>query len=248
MIDATWNSGTFWTRLGEKACPRFDGKSVLEIGCGEGGRCIEAAQHGAMRVLGIDTLETQIETARESLANSSMRGASHLEFKCSSIEALPDEQFDVIVSESALEHVMNVPALLAEVRRRLKPAGRFYLCFGPLYHAPEGDHGWLRAVLPGRRYFPWPWGHLLFRNFALRRLSTLHGAPIANTHNWPYLDLNELSLSEYVTMLRECGLRIVYERTNVVSSMKARIFAALGRLPVVSKYFAINMYVVLERS
>ena len=33
----------FWEGFGLPACPRFDGRTVLEIGCGQGKRSFEAA-------------------------------------------------------------------------------------------------------------------------------------------------------------------------------------------------------------
>jgi SAM-dependent methyltransferase len=160
---------------------------------------------------------------------------------------LPSEKFDVIISENTLEHVMNVAELLAQVRDRLKMGGRFYVGFGPLYHAPDGDHGWLRAVLPGRRIFPWPWGHLLLERFAFRKLSKLHGKAVTQTHDWPHLDLNKHTVAEFEEMFRKSGLRIEYLRKNDVRSHKARLFVAFARLPILSPYFTINMFAILQK-
>ena len=242
----TWEGGQFWERFGLSACPRFDGKTVLEVGCGEGNRCLEAALNGAELVVGIDPLEAQIATARSFLATSRVARSSRVTFLKGTIETLAPKKFDVIISEDALEHVMNVSGLLAEIRNRLKPGGKFYLGFGPLYHAPEGDHGWLRAVLPGRNFFPWPWGHLLLKNYAFRELSKLHGRAVAQTRDWPYLDLNQHTVAQYEEMFRNSGLRIAYIRKNHVKSLKARLFAMLGHLPILSKYCTINMFVIFE--
>jgi SAM-dependent methyltransferase len=245
MSDAA--ADPFWAGFGLRTCPDFRGKAVLEIGCGHGWRCIDAAKHGAARVVGVDPLEGQIAEARRTLASAALAEPGRVTFFQGTIEALPAETFDAVISESSLEHVMDVPALLAEVRRRLKPQGRFYLGFGPLYHAFDGDHGWLRAVLPLRRLFPWPWGHLILEKYAMRRLSALHGRTLTRTQDWPYLDLNRLSAADYERMFAESGLRIALARKNHVRSWKARLFAAPAALPVLSKYFTVNMYLVLER-
>ena len=42
----------FWERLGGK--PNFEGKKVLDFGCGHGALSIEIAQSGADKVLGVD--------------------------------------------------------------------------------------------------------------------------------------------------------------------------------------------------
>jgi hypothetical protein len=44
---------------------------------------------------------------------------------------------------------MDLPEVLAAVRAKLKVGGRAYIGFGPLYHGPYGDHGWIREAIPG---------------------------------------------------------------------------------------------------
>jgi SAM-dependent methyltransferase len=240
--------GAFWNGFGLDACPPLAGRSVLEIGCGEGNRCLELGACGAQRVVGVDVLEASILRARCVLAKAPGHWRSRVTFFHGPAERLPPEQFDLIVSENSLEHVMDVSGVLAEARRRLNPGGRVYFGFGPLYHGPGGDHGWLRAVLPGRRFFPWPWGHLLFEKLALRRLSRLHGRPITRTFDWPYDDLNKHTVEEFEEMFRASGLRIALLRRNHVRSLAGRLFSAVGRLPVLSRYFTLNVFVILEHS
>lgn len=237
----------FWTGFELPRCPRLDGKAVLEIGAGEGHRCLEMADHGAARVVGVDPFETPVLAARAKLATLPPIFRERVEFVHGTIESLGDQTFDVVVSENALEHVMDVPGLLAEIRRRLRPGGRAYIGFGPLYHAPDGDHGWLRAALPARRFFPWPWGHLLLRRYALRRLSRQHGRPLTAPHDWPYLNLNELDRGDYLRMFKDSGLRIEQLHTNSVRSLKGRAVKLAARLPVVQRYLTLNMFVVLAR-
>jgi SAM-dependent methyltransferase len=236
----------FWRGFGLDGCPRLEGKTVLEIGCGEGSRCLEIGAHGADRVVGVDTLEHSILVSRGRLAKAPPAWRDRVSFFHGAAESLPAGQFDLIISENSLEHVNDVRGLLAEARRRLKPSGRLYIGFGPLYHAPGGDHGWLREVLPGRRFFPWPWGHLLFERFALWRLSHIHGRPITKTIDWPYDDLNKHTLEEFEEMFRTCGLRIVELRKNYVRSLAGQLFSALGRLPVLARYFTLNVFVIFE--
>ena len=45
--------------------PSFEGKRVLDLGCGYGWHCIYAAQQGALRVVGVDISEKMLEIARE---------------------------------------------------------------------------------------------------------------------------------------------------------------------------------------
>jgi SAM-dependent methyltransferase len=237
----------FWSGFGLFGCPDFSNKTVLDLGCGAGNRCLEAAEHGALRVIGLDTSDGHFAKGRARLASAPIAWRNRVSFYKGSLQSLPAETFDVVLSEDTFEHVMNVAELLAEVRQRLKIGGLFYVGFGPLYHAYDGDHGWLRDTLPGRKYFSWPWGHLILKGLAYRKLSRLHNRKVCQTHDWPYLDLNQHTVSEFEHMFRNSGMRIIYLKKNNVRSLKAKIYTALGKLPILATYFTINMFVILER-
>jgi SAM-dependent methyltransferase len=235
----------FWRGFDLPGCPRFDGLSVLELGCGLGTRCFEVASHGAARVIGLDPLSEAIDIANHTLETIPGEWRDRVRFLVGTAETIPPEQFDVIFSENTLEHVVDVPGFLAGARRHLKPNGRFYLAFGPLYHSHDGDHGWLRDVLPGRRIFRWPWGHLYLEGYAIRRLSKLRGEPVAFQRNWPYLHLNRYTVAEFEDMYKRSGMRITYLKRNHTGSFQSKVYAAIGRMPFAAKYFTMNMSVIL---
>lgn len=137
----------FWRGFGLNERPSFAGEVVLEIGSGKGARALEVASCGAERVIGIDPSHEECETARQQHRDSEY--FHRVEFWAGYLEDYPSQQFGVVVSENTFEHVMDVPELLAEVSRRLRPGGRAYIGFGPLYHAPDGDHGWVKRNAPG---------------------------------------------------------------------------------------------------
>jgi SAM-dependent methyltransferase len=248
---ANWCSPNerFWAGFEFRGCPPFDGKSVLEIGSGSGHRCFEALSHGAVRVVGVDPFDVLVKDARGLRATRAPAAwRNRVTFVLGTIDSLGPEAFDVIISEDAFEHILDVPGTLCGIRDHLRPGGEAFIAFGPPYEAPDGDHGWLRAMLPARRLFPWPWGHLYLRRFAFRRLSAFHGRTVTEPRNWPYLDLNQHTVPEYMKMFRESGLRIVSMRSNVVYSLKGRLFKALSRLPGLARYLTINVFVRLQRA
>jgi SAM-dependent methyltransferase len=246
MLPVQRASGRFWESFNFDGCPDFAGLTILEIGSGLGDRCFEAANSGALRVVGVEPSSLSFKSSQLRLDESSSDLQRKIEFFEGVLSDLPKEKFDVVISENTFEHVVDVSGLLDEIARRLNAGGRFYLAFGPLYNAPDGDHGWLRNVLPGRRYFSWPWGHLIFKRYAFRKLSQLHGELVTGTINWPYLSLNQHTPAEYKEMFRKSGLRITYFRTNNVKSLKGKLFAPLSRIPALSSYFTINMHAILE--
>jgi SAM-dependent methyltransferase len=241
-------SDSFWRQFGLDACPRFDGQRVLEIGCGFGSRCVEAADHGAQYVLGIDTNLYHVETATSRRDTDFPQLAGTLEFRHCRIEDLPDGGFDAIVSENAFEHIMNPDVVLEQIRRKLNVGGRAYIGFGPLYHSPYGDHGWLRAALPLSERFSWPWGHLLVpERILFQRLHRLKGLPLyRQTHDWAYMDLNKLTIHDYERLFAQSGLEIRYFDTNVAYSRLGKTVRFASRLaPFLRKYLTFNVCVIL---
>jgi ubiquinone/menaquinone biosynthesis C-methylase UbiE len=117
----------------------FEGRSkLLELGCGVGaqtGHLLDAFP--ALEIVGVDVSEAQLETARRKWSKE-----SRVSFRQSSSSALPlpDSSFDCAYICWVLEHVPNIPSLLLELRRCLKP-GAMVVCTEVLndvfYMAPQ---------------------------------------------------------------------------------------------------------------
>lgn len=96
------------------------GKTLVDIGCGGGLFAEELARLGA-NVIGVDPSEPSLETARAHAAASSLT----IEYRLGSGEQLPlpDSSADIACCVDVLEHVNDVPAVLRETARILKPGG-----------------------------------------------------------------------------------------------------------------------------
>jgi trans-aconitate methyltransferase len=134
----TWNPttyetiGSFVPTLGagvlEWLAPQ-PGERILDLGCGDGQLTAKIAASGA-NVIGVDASSAMIEGAKS-------RG---IEASVCNAEALPfDREFDAVFSNAALHWVRNQDAMLAGVKRALKPGGRFV--------AEMGGHGNVAAIL-----------------------------------------------------------------------------------------------------
>ena len=131
----------------------FRGKTVLDVGCGEGGKSIYYAGCGAEIVVGIDVVE---EYAAKSAALAESLGLSDkFRFVCGSALALPfrDGTFDTVIMSDFFEHVSEPAAALREAMRVLKDGGMLFINFPPYYH-PYGAH--LSDAINV------PWVHLFF--------------------------------------------------------------------------------------
>jgi SAM-dependent methyltransferase len=237
----------FWLQFGlPPGQPDFTGMKVLEIGCGTGKRCLDIAYRGARRVLGIDPLAISIEEAAARLPDHP-DVARNVEFRVATIHDLDESDFDAVVSEDTFEHVIDLPETLAAMRSRMSPRGQALLGFGPLWHAPTGDHGWIRDTLPFGDRFPLPWGHLLApRQWAFRRIERKSGKPARDLSDWPYLTLNEKTAADFYRLFTASGLRVRVFRTNANTSWKGKMFGSLSGLPMIGKYFTLGVYSILD--
>jgi SAM-dependent methyltransferase len=97
------------------------GTRLLDIGCGSGELCAQAAARGAT-VSGIDAAEGMIEIARARLPDADLRVGP--------MESLPwdDDGFDVVSGVNAFQFAADIVGALAEARRVARPGGRVAIC------------------------------------------------------------------------------------------------------------------------
>jgi SAM-dependent methyltransferase len=132
----------------ELLAPR-PGERVLDLGCGDGALTAKLVQAGAT-VVGADASAELVAAAR----------ALGLDARIADGQALPfDSEFDAVFSNAALHWMKGADAVIAGVRRALKPGGRFVGEFG--------GHGNVAAIvtalvaalnargLDGAARFPW---------------------------------------------------------------------------------------------
>lgn len=98
---------------------QYSGKVLVDIGCGPRGS-LEWADMAAERI-GVDPLADEYK--RLGAAGHAMR------YIASPAEAIPleDASADFVFSFNSLDHVDNVGAVIAQIKRITKPGGRFFL-------------------------------------------------------------------------------------------------------------------------
>jgi len=104
------------------------GERILDLGCGDGQLTAKIAASGA-KVVGVDASPAMVEAAQ----------ARGLDARVCNAESLPfSSEFDAVFSNAALHWVQNQDAMIAGVKRSLKPSGRFV--------AEMGGHGNIAAI------------------------------------------------------------------------------------------------------
>lgn len=143
---------------GERALGLRAGESVLEVGFGTGNGILELAELVGPqgRVRGIDISQGMFDVAQKKLRDRKLE--TDVELTVGDARELPYDQatFDAAFMSFTLELFSDedIPRVLAEVRRVLKPGGRF----GDVSMAavPDGEHESLleRVYVWMHRHFP----------------------------------------------------------------------------------------------
>lgn len=159
------------------------GFRVLELGCGTGeswlAQASEFPRDAAITLT--DLSPGMVERARETL------GAwPQFSFQTADAQSIPfeDASFDLVLAHMMLYHVPDLPLALAEVRRVLKPEGRF-LC------ATYGEHTVLkvlRPLLPGLKA-----GERFNRRFTLQNGAATLGTVFSKVERFDYEDALEIT-------------------------------------------------------
>jgi SAM-dependent methyltransferase len=98
----------------------YQGKSLLEVGCGVGIDLKCFARAGAVAT-GVDLSQTSIDLAQRNFAQSDLTADLHV----MNGEALEfaDSSFDVVYAHGVLQYTANAPKMIAELHRVLRPGG-----------------------------------------------------------------------------------------------------------------------------
>jgi len=129
------------------------GKSILDVGCGLGGKSAWYALNGAEEVVAVDRDPERVERAAGFAESKDAHNARFLVRDASRLEGLADGRFQTVLFNDAFEHLEQPAEALAECHRVLAPGGTAHIVFPP-YGSPWGAH--LFA------YVRVPWAQFLF--------------------------------------------------------------------------------------
>ncbi len=226
----------------------FEGKTVIDIGCGAGGKSVYYASCGAEKVYGLEILEKYRDEA-ESLAKS-VGMEEKFQFVAGDSAALPfdDNTADTIIVNDAMEHVANPEKTLSEMLRVLKKGGKIYINFPP-YHHPFGAH------LSDAVYIPWV--HLFFSEKTLISAykdlvgNLPDGAErirfriSENENGKEYFSyINKMTIHRYKKILKKMKIT-----PNYYSEVPLRgFFAPLTHVPFIKEMFVKMVVCVIEKN
>lgn len=178
------------TLYGAGIWKELSGKTVIDFGCGTGEAAVEAAQHGARKVIGLDTSEKRLAAARQSAERAGV--AARCEFA-----ATTKERADVILSMDAFEHFDDPAHILKVMRGLLREGGCVIAVFGPTWYHPLGGH--LFSIFP--------WSHLIFTEKALIRWRSDFKTDGATRFSEVEGGLNQMTIRRFERLVAESDFR-----------------------------------------
>lgn len=232
----------FWARFENP--PSFQGKRILEVGCGKGDLSVALGHAGAKHVVGADILETRVDNANARIHSEHPELNGVVEFTARPIAELDLPPFDIVVSKDSFEHIINVPAMLDTIRDHLVRNGVVYIGFSPLYHSPYGDHDRRKTAfrawgLAGLLLAILPWGHLVLERQIIARHNMIKARPVKSMHD---LNLNMMSIGKFRRYLTDAGFVTRYFAVNRGGNPLGWPFSILRHIPGLEKYCTYNVY------
>jgi SAM-dependent methyltransferase len=225
-------------------------KSILDVGCGFGGKSTYYALHGAKHVEAIDLDKERIEAAR---AFAGKKNANNIRFEVEDAASLPfaQEQFDLVVFTDSFEHVQNPAEVLKECFRLLRKGGTVNILFPP-YGSPWGAHLFAHIRIPWAQFLISEedlvsmWKKEFDREldegavlYSERRIAAINNArTIADlTH------LNKMSISKYERILKSTQFRTCLYRAHTPGNL----VPCLAILPITREYIVTRVVAVLRK-
>lgn len=217
-------------------------------------REVEKGGHKAYGPLGKDYVKHLAEATR-----ADVDGAEYLLLD-GAIENAPDalaNTFDVAFSIACFEHVSRLPKALSAIWRLLKPGGKLFAMFSPIWSAHDGHHLPVITDASGETFvfnkncpIP-PWGHLVCSPSELFEFLLTKTDPTAAEEMVYYVyhapNINRLFAEDYERYIAMSPFEVVTLHETFRRAPNPELQAELERFHPGKKKFANNGYLAVLR-
>jgi SAM-dependent methyltransferase len=216
-----------------KTVPRFmdlfQGKAVLDFGCGYGFQAIAMVQRGARYVVGVDIVHAQ-----KAADNARAHGCAD---RTRVYERLPAElrgTFEMVLSCRSFEHFSDPAAALSEMREAAAPGGLVVISFAEPWWSPTGSHmNFFTRV---------PWANVWFSQKTLMAVRARFRNDGATRFEEVLGGLNKMTLTKLERLLAASGMREEFRRYYATKRLPF-----VHRVPFVREFLVSALAVVLRK-
>lgn len=184
----------------------FDGKRILDFGCGMGGMTLWYATQWNCEVVGIDIDPNHIEIAE---IVKTKHKITNVRFELRNILEKPlTEKFDYIILNDVAEHI-PLPILeqiLQQLKENLTTEGGIFVSYPP-WEGPYASHLNHDLSLPWCQFLPISILHYLMRNKDRKLVGT-------KTIMQEYFELNRLNHSKLNGIVKRIGLGVKFRKSH----------------------------------
>jgi SAM-dependent methyltransferase len=104
----------------------WEGKTVLDYGCGNGTWATYFALTGAAKVSGFDLAESGVRRGMDRVRTQGLEDKVELCVMDATNLTFPDAFFDVVIGTAVLHHVLKYPGVFEHLHRVMKPGAKAY--------------------------------------------------------------------------------------------------------------------------
>ena len=201
---------------------KISNASIFIAGCGSGKDLPSWLKYKPKKIVGVDLFNYSKSWTRLIDLASKKYPKTNIQIFQGNLERLTnieDATFDIVASDAVFEHLINLPKVLLEFNRILKPDGIIYATYGPMWHVWGGDH------YSGNDGLSSGYNHLLLEDHEYKKYlnfeqSTVHSEDDGRT--WIKENLfSYLRPQEYVDLLEKSG----FQRLTVGAIVEPRAVA-----------------------
>jgi len=192
---------------------------ILVAGCGTGNDLPSWVSLHPKRILATDWFnysKAWDQLARQMTAINPGVEIDFLQADLENLSNIDDASVDVVASDAVFEHLRDLPKVLGEFQRILRPRGIVYATFGPLWFGYSGDH------VSGYDHVLHGFNHLLLDPISYQAYLARMGEFNHSEHDgrtWISENLfSRLRPVEYLENLRQAG----FERLHVQAVVDPR--------------------------
>ncbi len=192
-----------WATSGMDVC----NSNIVVQGTGNGWDVVSWAKLRPRSIVAIDLFE--FDSWNEIIAFCRVSYGVTVEFARSPLEVnfgLDASSIDLVASDAVYEHCTNLMEVMAETWRILRPRGRIYANYGPLWYCAGGDH------FSGRDALRSSYNHLALDKIAYQEYvskNTSVDEDYQDGARYIELDLfSKLSTCDYLAIYKEAGFTI----------------------------------------